>query len=62
MKTNSIASRLASGNLQQHLHSSVSVVAEACKGYGAFCNISVQDCCAPYRCRWIPPTALSSCH
>jgi hypothetical protein len=51
MTTASIASRLATDSLQQHLFASRSTVAEACKDVGEPCWSS-SECCVRRWCSW----------
>ncbi|MER8072339.1 hypothetical protein ABTZ59_29015 [Streptomyces sp. NPDC094034] len=51
MKTMSIASRLASDGLQQHMFAAPTNVAEACKPTGYHC-ISSAQCCSGW-CDWL---------
>ncbi len=51
MTASSIAERLSAGNLQQHMFSEPTVVAEECKQPGESCWFD-SDCCNPRLCEW----------
>ncbi|MER8072338.1 hypothetical protein ABTZ59_29010 [Streptomyces sp. NPDC094034] len=52
MTVSSIASRLASDGLQQHMFAAPTNVAEACKPVGYHC-ISSAQCCSGLWCDWL---------